>query len=436
MDTRSGDVVVALPTPYGRFAAHAFERPSGQVYVAVVAGDVRDRDDVLVRIHSECLTGDALGSLRCDCGVQLREGLRSIAAAGSGVLIYATDHEGRGIGLMNKLRAYLMQERGADTVDANQLLGLPADARDYGDAADVLRSLGVASVRLMTNNPAKVAGLRVHGVEVRDVVPVRTVPHPHNERYLTTKAERMAHDFPSTRSPATVPVVDDPRVLLGPMSPRMTRPAVALKVAQSLDGRIATRTGDSKWISSDAERRIAHALRAACDAVMVGVGTVLADNPHLTVRDAPGASPIRVVVDSGLRIPATSHLLTDDGSTIVVTTDASASTRRAEVRGAGVAVEVVASRDDRVDLTAALARLRELGIESVLVEGGAQLATALLHDDLVDRLVVSIAPLLLGTGVAVIGDLGTDRVVDAVRLTDRIVAMAGDDILVAGTIQR
>ena len=132
-------VRVALPTPAGVFEAHAFEMPSGFVYVALVMGDVTDGSDVLVRLHSECLTGDALGSLRCDCGVQLRHSLRVIAAEQRGVFVYATGHEGRGIGLLNKLRAYLAQDLGADTVDANHDLGLPVDAREYGEAAAVLR---------------------------------------------------------------------------------------------------------------------------------------------------------------------------------------------------------------------------------------------------------------------------------------------------------
>ena len=211
----SDSIAVQLPTPYGVFAAHAFERPSGHVYLALVFGDVDGADDVLVRVHSECLTGDALGSLRCDCGVQLRESLRSIVANGCGALVYATGHEGRGIGLMNKLRAYLEQEHGADTVDANHLLGLPADARDYGDAAHVIRSLGIVSVRLMTNNPTKAVGLREHGVDVTEVVPIHTAPHHHNTRYMTTKMERMGHVEPVRRSDGEVPPIDDAATLLG-----------------------------------------------------------------------------------------------------------------------------------------------------------------------------------------------------------------------------
>ena len=283
-------LVVQLPTPYGHFDAHAFERPSGHVYLALVFGDVADANEVLVRVHSECLTGDALGSLRCDCGVQLRQSLRMIAAAGQGVLIYATGHEGRGIGLMNKLRAYLAQEEGADTVDANHLLGLPADARDYGDAAAVLTMLGIRSIRLLTNNPAKATGLRGYGITITEVVGLRTVAHRQNADYLSTKSVRMGHVRPNgVALDTSIPSDIDPGVLIGDVRAHAHRPGVVVKLAQSLDGRIATACGDSKWISCEPERRVSHALRAACDAVLVGAGTVVSDDPQLTVRAVAGA---------------------------------------------------------------------------------------------------------------------------------------------------
>ena len=157
---------VSLPTSFAVFDVRAFECSTGFVYLALTKGELDGDGPVLTRLHSECLTGDALASLRCDCGVQLKGALRAIAAEGRGVLIYATGHEGRGIGLIEKLRAYVQQDRGADTVDANLHIGLPVDKREYGEAADELKALVVRRVKLLTNNPRKVTGLKDSGIVV------------------------------------------------------------------------------------------------------------------------------------------------------------------------------------------------------------------------------------------------------------------------------
>ncbi|MEV6109246.1 bifunctional 3,4-dihydroxy-2-butanone-4-phosphate synthase/GTP cyclohydrolase II [Streptomyces sp. NPDC051940] len=185
-----------LPTAHGTFRAYGYRAFDGVEHIALVAGDVRGGEDVLVRMHSECLTGDVFGSERCDCGPQLRESLRQVAEAGRGVVIYLRGHEGRGIGLLSKLRAYELQERGRDTLDANLELGLPADARDYAAGAAMLRDLGVHGVRLLTNNPDKGEALERHGVRVvtREAVPAGAGEH--NLRYLRTKRDRMGHDLP------------------------------------------------------------------------------------------------------------------------------------------------------------------------------------------------------------------------------------------------
>jgi 3,4-dihydroxy 2-butanone 4-phosphate synthase/GTP cyclohydrolase II len=186
-----------LPTAYGDFRAYGYRATDdGVEHIALVAGDIGDGEDVLVRVHSECLTGDVLGSRRCDCGPQLQQALRRIAGEGRGVVVYLRGHEGRGIGLMSKLRAYELQERGRDTLDANLELGLPADARDYGAAARVLADLGVRSLRLMTNNPAKSAALTDHGLRVLAREPMPVAAGEHNLRYLRTKRDRMGHDLP------------------------------------------------------------------------------------------------------------------------------------------------------------------------------------------------------------------------------------------------
>jgi 3,4-dihydroxy 2-butanone 4-phosphate synthase/GTP cyclohydrolase II len=189
---RTAEATVA--TAWGPFSVHAYESGGGEgLHLALMNGDVEGRDDVLVRVHSECFTGDELGSLRCDCGTQLDAALARIAKMGCGVVVYLRGHEGRGIGLARKLQAYNLQDDGADTVDANVALGLPVDSRDYGIGAAILHDLGVGTVRLLTNNPAKRAGLEGHGVEVVALVPLQTVATAENARYLRTKQRRMGH---------------------------------------------------------------------------------------------------------------------------------------------------------------------------------------------------------------------------------------------------
>jgi 3,4-dihydroxy 2-butanone 4-phosphate synthase/GTP cyclohydrolase II len=183
-----------VPTSYGDFVAHGFRNTvDGTEHMALVRGELTDTP--LVRMHSECLTGDVFGSLRCDCGPQLDAALRKIAAEG-GVLVYLRGHEGRGIGLLHKLRAYQLQDAGRDTVDANLDLGLPADARDYGSGAQILAELGVKSVRLLTNNPEKLAGLQGYGIEVAERIGLSIDPTEHNVAYLRTKRVRMGHHLP------------------------------------------------------------------------------------------------------------------------------------------------------------------------------------------------------------------------------------------------
>jgi 3,4-dihydroxy 2-butanone 4-phosphate synthase/GTP cyclohydrolase II len=186
-------VSTSLPTTFGDFVAVGYRSlVDDKHHVALVKGDVEGREDVLVRVHSECLTGDVFHSLRCDCGEQLESALAMIEREGSGVLLYLAQ-EGRGIGLLNKLRAYKLQEQGLDTVDANLKLGLPADLRDYGIGAQILNDLGLTSIRILTNNPKKILGLEGYGLSVSEQVPIEHLPNPHNEAYLRAKAERMGH---------------------------------------------------------------------------------------------------------------------------------------------------------------------------------------------------------------------------------------------------
>jgi 3,4-dihydroxy 2-butanone 4-phosphate synthase / GTP cyclohydrolase II len=186
-------VSTALPTGFGDFEVIGYRSlVDDKHHVALVKGDVAGKQDVLVRVHSECLTGDVFHSLRCDCGEQLESALSMIEREGQGVLLYLAQ-EGRGIGLLNKLRAYKLQEEGFDTVDANLKLGLPADLRDYGIGAQILVDLGLSSIRILTNNPKKIRGLEGYGLSVTAQVPIEHLPNPHNEAYLRAKKERMGH---------------------------------------------------------------------------------------------------------------------------------------------------------------------------------------------------------------------------------------------------
>jgi 3,4-dihydroxy 2-butanone 4-phosphate synthase/GTP cyclohydrolase II len=186
-------VTTRLPTAFGEFTAVAFqETMTGKQHVALVRGDVEGRENVLVRVHSECLTGDVFHSLRCDCGEQLDSALSMIEREGCGVLLYLAQ-EGRGIGLLNKLRAYNLQDQGLDTVDANLELGLPVDLRDYGIGAQILADLGLSSIRILTNNPKKIRGLEGYGLSVTAQVPIEHAPNPENHRYLRAKRDRLGH---------------------------------------------------------------------------------------------------------------------------------------------------------------------------------------------------------------------------------------------------
>ncbi len=376
-----------IPTDFGLFQLALYRsHTDDKEHLALVMGEVAGQTEVLVRIHSECFTGDVLGSRRCDCGPQLRHAMQQIAGAGRGVIVYLRQ-EGRGIGLADKLRAYNLQEMGYDTVDANLMLGHQADARDYTAAAHILHDLDVRSVKLLTNNPDKIAGMQAAGIPVVARLPLTTAVTPENAAYLKTKVEKMRHLLD----------LDTMLVANGVARPLLSRPFVTLSYAQSLDGSIAARRGQPTPLSGPEAMHMTHHLRASHDAILVGIGTVLADDPRLTVRLVDGDQPQPVVVDGRLRFPLTAQLLQHPKRPFIMTTTQADESRQRDLESAGAEViRVAAAPDGRVSLSAVLAILQGRGLRSLMVEGGAQIITSFLTAHLVDRVVITIAPRLLG----------------------------------------
>ena len=417
-----------IPTDVGEFSLCLYHNNlDDKEHLALLYGDIAAGPPPLVRVHSECFTGDVLGSRRCDCGPQLAASMRLIAAEGRGALLYLRQ-EGRGIGLLEKLRAYNLQDIGYDTVEANLMLGHQPDLRDYRVAAEMLRNLDITALRLLTNNPDKIAGLERCGLTVVERVPLETAVHAENAHYLDTKVRRMQHllrvtsdelrvtnDELRVTSSEAVGVDQGPAAnangselvtrhsslvttdeLLAEMPSRPGRPFVTLSYAQSLDGSIAARRGATTPISGPEALRLTHQLRAHHDAILVGIGTVLADDPQLTVRLVRGPNPQPIIVDSRLRLPPTARLL-GDGRAWIATTDAADRERQATLEAAGArVVRLPADDTGRVSLPALLAYLHRQRVHSLMIEGGARVIGRVLAERLADRLVLTIAPLLLG----------------------------------------
>ncbi len=474
-------VSARIPTPEGEFQlCHYTNTHDHREHLALTLGEIAGAEALPVRVHSECFTGDVLGSLRCDCGEQLHQAMRIIAEAGRGMIIYLRQ-EGRGIGLAQKLRAYNLQDEGYDTVEANLLLGHQADERDYWAAGAILAEQRVRSINLLTNNPAKIEHLRALGVVVTDRTAVETAVHPENHGYLATKVKRMQHMLTVGEPPAALPLVAPRSTAQHSTVPRSTaprpsvrtaaqepfpapvqaeldalgrrmaahaqdngsrpqRPFVTLTYAQSLDGSIAAGHAAPLLLSGAQSMQLTHALRAAHDAILVGIGTVLADDPALTARTAGGAlvegrQPQPVVLDSGLRLPMAARLLGHPRRPWVATPHADADPqRRAQLELRGVQLIETAADRRRVALEALLGALAQRGIESVMVEGGAQVIGAFLRQRLVDAVVVTLAPRFVG-GLAAVGGVPALPLDALPHLAAPRYTQLGDDLLVWGAPQ-
>jgi 3,4-dihydroxy 2-butanone 4-phosphate synthase/GTP cyclohydrolase II len=428
-----------IPTVDGEFALSLYENSrDDKEHLALVCGEVHEEEDVLVRVHSECFTGDVLGSLRCDCGEQLNTSMRRVAQQGRGIILYLRQ-EGRGIGLLSKLKAYNLQDEGYDTVEANRMLGHGADERDYAVAATILEDLGVSSVRLLTNNPQKIESLEEHGIQIAEREPLEPHVNRHNADYLRTKVDRMRHILDLGRQNGHHSNAHDSS--LQALRQRMNRhydrhetPFVTLTYAQSLDGSIAGPSGRPLSISGEASLRFTHTLRSVHDGILVGIGTVLSDDPRLNVRRGESDShPMPIVLDSSLRFPLDARLLTCDGPDPLILTGPEADGQRCsalEAQGADV-MELPCVPGRGICLDALLHSLGERGLEGVMVEGGQQVLTAFLREQQAHRVIVTVSPMFVG-GTSAVETLSSGDALDFPRLTNLQQRWYGEDLVLEG----
>ena len=431
-------VKTRLPTGFGDFSLYLYVE-HGKEHLALVKGEVQGKTGVPVRVHSECLTGDVFGSRRCDCGDQLKHTLQYLGRVEAGVLIYLRQ-EGRGIGLRKKMEAYNLQDQGMDTVEANIHLGHQADERDYGIAARILDDLGVESIRLITNNPHKVEELQRHGVNVEARIPIEVGHHRDNIDYLRSKAERMSHLLsfrertPEHHELAFIePLID--QLSLAQSDEGQGYPFVTLTYAQSMDGSIAADGGAPLLLSSQQAMTLTHYLRAHHDGLLVGVNTILADDPQLTVRHCAGESPQTVILDSHLRTPSDSRVLAQSGKPpIILTTRQSDPEQRSLLAARGaVILEVDGDDSGCVDIRQALIALSARGIRTLMVEGGGKTISTFLKHHLVNYCVITITPKIIG-GLRAIEGLSASGEAP-LTLTDCRYQTLGSDIIAYGPVR-
>lgn len=403
-----------IPTDYGEFMLHYYGNTvDDKEHVALVKGNVSGQGGVPVRIHSECFTGDVLSSRRCDCRDQLHFAMNFIGNSECGILIYLRQ-EGRGIGLLEKLKAYNLQDQGFDTVDANIQLGHRPDERTYALAALILNDLRVRSVKMMTNNPNKISELGELGIQVDERIPIDVGHHNENARYLKTKVEKMSHLLClNQHAPLASGLQFLQRLVNYLMAARGAPgaiPFVSVCYAQSIDGSIASRGCDSLSLSCHKSLEMTHFLRSRHDCLLVGINTVLADDPQLNVRYCEGVNPQPIILDSLLRFPSEARLLKGTGPRpIILSTDRAGPDRKQRLEALGARIFTVqADLQQRVDLNSALKVIAGLGYTSVMVEGGASIIGQFLGRQLVNYCIVTIVPRLIG-GLKAVDDLNRPR---------------------------
>lgn len=416
-----------IPSKYGSFELTLFTtNQDNKEHLMLTYGDVQFAEDILVRVHSECLTGDILGSLRCDCGEQLQMSMGQIAIEGRGIIIYLRQ-EGRGIGLVEKLRTYNLQDNGKDTVDANLALGHKEDERSYEIAALMLKLLQVKSIRVLTNNPKKIEALSSYALNITARVPIKGSIHAHNAFYLLTKTQRMKHFFEESE----LQELNDKCC----SNTNHSKTIVTLAYAQSLDGSISLHQKERLLLSSKESLVMTHKLRSQNDAILVGVGTIIKDDPLLTVRHFQGKNPQVIIMDSKLRIPIAARVLKNSRPPIIFTTENADPVKREELSLANVKIIVIpATKSGQVDLKCALKKLYELNMMTLMVEGGREIITSFVKENCADKVIITLAPIFVG-GISVLAKEMTNNS-GFPKLKNILQYKLGTDIIIMGDVER
>lgn len=426
-----------IPTEQGEFTLYYYHNNiDNKEHIALVRGNVEHVSGIPVRVHSECFTGDVIGSRRCDCREQFQLAMEFIGSADCGVLIYLRQ-EGRGIGLLEKLKAYNLQDQGLDTVDANIQLGHLPDERDYQVAALILKDLKIGSVRLLTNNPNKMTELDRLGIKVDGRVPIEVNQHGDNEDYLKTKAERMSHWLSLGQETSRLENMTFLRPLIDELSnvklSDAEKPFVTVSYAQSIDGSIAVNRSESISLSCAESLKMTHLVRSRHDALLVGINTIMVDDPALTVRYSEGSDPQPVILDSQLRFPVDAQLLESRTQPpIILTTEQAGKEKKRILTDKGARVfEVPCNSNNQVDLDSALEVLSGLGFKTLMVEGGGSVINRFLAEQLVDYCIVTIAPKLIG-GLKAVESLCLTEKAPPIAISDCRYQQIGSDVIAYG----
>lgn len=390
-----------IPVSGREFYVYLYQDFDNMEHLALVMGDVRGKQNVLVRIHSECLTGEAFNSQRCDCGEQLKQSIQMISDDSLGIIVYLRQ-EGRGIGLAKKLQAYNLQDNGYDTVDANIALGHKPDERDFTIAASILKDLGVKSIKLISNNPGKFKPLIDSGIVINSRIPILPRLTPENALYIKTKISRMNHkiDFNglSSSSPEREMIL---RYVVRKIRNHRyrNRPFITLSYAQSLDGCISKDKNKSMVLSDEESMILTHQIRSIHDAILVGIGTVLTDDPQLTVRKVQGKNPQPIILDANLKFPPNAKLLKETNSPWIISGKDSDVKKQKILEDLGAKVFRLPVKNNNIDLHRLISKLVNENIGSVMVEGGAEIISSFMVDKLADFVVSTVAPTIIGRGV-------------------------------------